>query len=105
MRAKIHIACPEYFIDFVFAKTKVLWPQAVLLDICADERACTGLRFWDDYGYDIYPSSADVEAMKTGDSYTPPKSLNITYDGEVAILSGSADVVKLIAKQPLWGKS
>jgi hypothetical protein len=101
MNSKLTLHNSEYFLDFVYAKIKQIWPQAVLVDEEADQRLCKGLKP-KDYGYDIYRSTDDLEALFTGECYDPPPSINVSCRGKKACLCGNAEAVKHIISQPLW---
>jgi hypothetical protein len=106
MRTKLPVDDAEYLIDFAYMKAREVWPTAVVLDREAHPRFCRRhLPFNNTYGFDIFRSEDEVEQLMSGECCPPPPSVNVSWEAGEASLSGSADVVKHIAQQPLWSSA
>lgn len=106
MRTKLPVDNFVYLADFVYVKAREVWPGAVILDRRADVRFCraeagstTG------YGFDVFRSEDDVALLLSEDCCPPPPCVNVSWEDGVASVSGSVEIVKHIALQPLWSSS
>jgi len=103
MVTKLPVENFVYLADFAYVKAKEVWPTAVILDRRADVRFCRSKAQPNcGYGFDIFQSEADIELLLSGDCYTPPPSVNISWECGEATLIGDDALIKHLAQQPLW---
>lgn len=106
MHTKLLVDDAEFLADFMYVKTREIWPEAVVLDREADLRFCRrALPYHDTYGFDIFRSEVEVALYFSGEHDDPPPSVHLSWALGTAIVDGEADVVQHLAHQPLWSSS
>lgn len=97
------VHAPTYVYDYLYVKSREVWPAAVIIDAKCNVRMCMCRFLPSEYGYDIYPSQQVFEDFVEREVVPTYVHVNLRVYSTKAqiVLTGDPDLLTYLRKLPV----